>query len=331
MRVRVAIRSINALICERRFLNPWRYGLFAWQLWSHKLLRYASPFLWLIALGANIALMPRSPLYTALFVCQIAVILAGAVGFALQSRLAKLGILSQTLLLSSNEHCILYCCTSICERRAHGDMEATAVGGGAPSRDDGSGFALQEAPVAFLVIVRKGPTWSLADLEPLCRILSKKFTGEIWAFGSYDADVRVDRFRVRVVNDERSTSHIGRLVLTTRQMLRWAVELRAARVRDLAIVSLEPFNGGLLGAVRGAAHARDLHLRDQRRLRRPENFASASMPVWLRVAARRVLGAFVLSRATAVRCCSRNNCKDSCVFLTGVNEAIFRLHADRTI
>jgi cellulose synthase/poly-beta-1,6-N-acetylglucosamine synthase-like glycosyltransferase len=95
MRVRVAIRSINALVCERRFLNPWRYGLFAWQLWSHKLLRYASPFLWLIALGTNIALMSKNPVYTALFVCQIAVILAGIAGFALQSRLAKLGILSR--------------------------------------------------------------------------------------------------------------------------------------------------------------------------------------------------------------------------------------------
>ncbi len=95
MRVRVAIRSINALICECRFLNPWRYGLFAWQLWSHKLLRYASPFLWLIALGANLALASRHPLYTALLVCQVAVILAGTVGFALQSRLAKLGILSR--------------------------------------------------------------------------------------------------------------------------------------------------------------------------------------------------------------------------------------------
>jgi cellulose synthase/poly-beta-1,6-N-acetylglucosamine synthase-like glycosyltransferase len=95
MRVRVAIRSINALICERQFLNPWRYGLFAWQLWSHKLLRYASPFLWLIALGANLSLISRSPLYTALFVCQLALILAGIVGFALQSRLARLGILSQ--------------------------------------------------------------------------------------------------------------------------------------------------------------------------------------------------------------------------------------------
>jgi cellulose synthase/poly-beta-1,6-N-acetylglucosamine synthase-like glycosyltransferase len=95
MRVRVAIRSINALICERRFLNPWRYGIFAWQLWSHKLLRYASPFLWLIAIGANLALSPKHPLYVVLLACQLAVILAGIMGFVLQSRLAKLGLLSR--------------------------------------------------------------------------------------------------------------------------------------------------------------------------------------------------------------------------------------------
>jgi cellulose synthase/poly-beta-1,6-N-acetylglucosamine synthase-like glycosyltransferase len=95
MRVRVAIRSINALICERRFLNPWRYGTFAWQLWSHKLLRYAAPFVWLIALGTNLALALKHPLYVALLVCQSAVILAGIMGFALQSRLTKLGMLSQ--------------------------------------------------------------------------------------------------------------------------------------------------------------------------------------------------------------------------------------------
>ena len=95
MRVRVAIRSINALICERQFLNPWRYGLFAWQLWSHKLLRYASPFLWLIALATNIALAAQHLLYTLLLICQIVIILAGAVGFMLRSRLARLGILSQ--------------------------------------------------------------------------------------------------------------------------------------------------------------------------------------------------------------------------------------------
>lgn len=95
MRVRVAIRSINALICERRFLNLWRYGIFAWQLWSHKLLRYASPFLWLIALGTNLALALKHPLYSWLLLCQLVVILSGVMGFALQSRVAKLGMLSR--------------------------------------------------------------------------------------------------------------------------------------------------------------------------------------------------------------------------------------------
>ena len=95
MRVRVAIRSINALICERRFLNLRRYGAFAWQLWSHKLLRYASPFLWMIALGTNLALAMKHPLYVWLLVCQLAVILAGVMGFVLQSRVAKLGMLSR--------------------------------------------------------------------------------------------------------------------------------------------------------------------------------------------------------------------------------------------
>jgi cellulose synthase/poly-beta-1,6-N-acetylglucosamine synthase-like glycosyltransferase len=95
MRVRVAIRSINAIICERRFLNPWRYGRFAWQLWSHKVLRYASPFLWLIAIGTNLTLALKFPLYAALLLCQVTVILAGTVGFALQSRLPNLGMLSR--------------------------------------------------------------------------------------------------------------------------------------------------------------------------------------------------------------------------------------------
>jgi glycosyltransferase involved in cell wall biosynthesis len=178
-------------------------------------------------------------------------------------------------------------------------MEAAAVGAALASRDDS--FARQLVPVAFLVIVRKGPTWSPADLEPLCRLLSKRFTGEIWAFGSYDADIRVDRFRVRVVNDERSSSHIGRLALTTRQMLIWAGELRAARVADLAVVALEPFNGGLLGLY-VARRSRGSFICEVNGVYADRNnFSSGGVPVWLRVAARRVLGAFVLSRATAVR------------------------------
>jgi hypothetical protein len=94
MRVRVAIRSLNALIRERRFLNPFQYGRFAWQLWSHKALRYASPLLWLGALLANIPLLDQMG-YAVLFAGQGGLIAAGMVGFALQSKRPKLGIFGQ--------------------------------------------------------------------------------------------------------------------------------------------------------------------------------------------------------------------------------------------
>jgi len=95
MRVRVAIRSLNALFCERKFLNPLKFGLFAWQLWFHKVLRYASPFLWIIALAANMILAAQQPVYAALLAGQIVVLLMGIAGFALQSRLSHMGLLSR--------------------------------------------------------------------------------------------------------------------------------------------------------------------------------------------------------------------------------------------
>ena len=94
MRVRVAIRSLNALIRERRFLNPFRYGLFSWQLWSHKVLRYASPLLWLGALAANLVLVRETPYpaYLVLLVGQAALLAAGIIGFLLQGRRRELGM-----------------------------------------------------------------------------------------------------------------------------------------------------------------------------------------------------------------------------------------------
>jgi cellulose synthase/poly-beta-1,6-N-acetylglucosamine synthase-like glycosyltransferase len=94
MRTRVAARSINALVAEWRFLNPVRYGLFAWQLWSHKVLRYATPLLWLTAIAANIALAGQTP-YLILLLAQLALIAAGAMGYLLQQRGRKLGPLTQ--------------------------------------------------------------------------------------------------------------------------------------------------------------------------------------------------------------------------------------------
>ncbi len=94
MRVRVAVRSLNALIHKRAFLNPLRYGVFAWQLWSHKLLRYASPMLWLGALATNLLLAKDLP-FLVLLGCQCALIGAGVAGFLLHKRNDNLGILGR--------------------------------------------------------------------------------------------------------------------------------------------------------------------------------------------------------------------------------------------
>jgi cellulose synthase/poly-beta-1,6-N-acetylglucosamine synthase-like glycosyltransferase len=94
MRVRVAVRSLNALVRERQFLNPLRYGLFAWQLWSHKLLRYASPLLWITALAANLVLAVELP-YLVLLLAQSTIIAAGCVGFMVRRNARSSGLLGR--------------------------------------------------------------------------------------------------------------------------------------------------------------------------------------------------------------------------------------------
>lgn len=42
MRIRVSLRALWALYDKRSLLNPFRNALFAWQLWSHKVLRYGA-------------------------------------------------------------------------------------------------------------------------------------------------------------------------------------------------------------------------------------------------------------------------------------------------
>jgi cellulose synthase/poly-beta-1,6-N-acetylglucosamine synthase-like glycosyltransferase len=62
-------------------LNPRGYSpLFAFELVSHRLIRYASPLLHLIALGTNIALLGHGWLYTVTLALQAAFFLAAALG-----------------------------------------------------------------------------------------------------------------------------------------------------------------------------------------------------------------------------------------------------------
>jgi len=56
MRVRVSLRAYHALKDKAALLNPLRFGLFAWQLWSHKVLRYLAFLGMLGAFAANLYL-----------------------------------------------------------------------------------------------------------------------------------------------------------------------------------------------------------------------------------------------------------------------------------
>lgn len=65
MRVRVALRALWALWDKRALLNPFRSGLFAWQLWSHKLLRYLSFLPLAVAVILNWWLLSEGWIYRA--------------------------------------------------------------------------------------------------------------------------------------------------------------------------------------------------------------------------------------------------------------------------
>ena len=71
MRVRVALRALWALRDMRHLFNPRRHGLFAWQLLSHKLLRYLAFIPLVGVLMSNVALAFSAPFYRLTLALQI--------------------------------------------------------------------------------------------------------------------------------------------------------------------------------------------------------------------------------------------------------------------
>lgn len=94
MRVRVAVRTYYALWARRMLLNPFRYGLFSFQLLIHKVLRYLVGPMALVALVSNMLLVGE-PLYLVIFAAQLAFYAAAAIGFLEYRTMGKLGLLSR--------------------------------------------------------------------------------------------------------------------------------------------------------------------------------------------------------------------------------------------
>src|SRR5438445_12314170 len=77
-KIRTCLRGITVLMANLDLLNPLRYGRFAFQLGSHKLLRFLVPFL-LVTTFITSMFLSSEPLYGAIFWAQVGFyVVAGA-------------------------------------------------------------------------------------------------------------------------------------------------------------------------------------------------------------------------------------------------------------
>jgi len=56
-KLRTAIRGMTGLSRHTEVLNPFKFGMFAFQVWSHKVMRWAVPWFMLLALVSNVFLL----------------------------------------------------------------------------------------------------------------------------------------------------------------------------------------------------------------------------------------------------------------------------------
>jgi glycosyltransferase involved in cell wall biosynthesis len=69
---RTVIRGMAGLAAAREVLNPFRHGLFAFEVWSHKVLRWAVPWFLLLLLLSTVALAPGSAPFSSFLALQLA-------------------------------------------------------------------------------------------------------------------------------------------------------------------------------------------------------------------------------------------------------------------
>ncbi|SET76805.1 Glycosyltransferase, catalytic subunit of cellulose synthase and poly-beta-1,6-N-acetylglucosamine synthase [Marinobacter segnicrescens] len=82
---RIVNRSIRGLMRVREVMNPFRTGIFSWQVISHKLLRWLIPFFLLAGLCGSMLLSLQGPsLYTGIVAGALLVVALGFVGALMQ-------------------------------------------------------------------------------------------------------------------------------------------------------------------------------------------------------------------------------------------------------
>ena len=71
-KVRTALRGMTAVAVMREVLNPFRYGLFAFQVWGHKIMRWLVPWFMILLLATSLLLANAHPIYAIVLAAQCA-------------------------------------------------------------------------------------------------------------------------------------------------------------------------------------------------------------------------------------------------------------------
>jgi len=71
-KIRTVLRGLTVFFLNTEFLNPFRYGLFAYQYFCHKLLRWLVPIFLLSGLAANVVLSISSSVYAVILLLHVA-------------------------------------------------------------------------------------------------------------------------------------------------------------------------------------------------------------------------------------------------------------------
>lgn len=94
MRVRIIEQTMSAVYRYRRLLNVRRHGLFAFQMISHKLLRYLAPLFLAVAFLSSATLAGESRTYQILFAGQVSFYLIACLGWLCERAGLRLGALA---------------------------------------------------------------------------------------------------------------------------------------------------------------------------------------------------------------------------------------------
>ncbi|MCI0504723.1 MAG: glycosyltransferase family 2 protein [Gammaproteobacteria bacterium] len=86
---RTIVRGISAVVSKPEVLNPFKFGLFAFQVWSHKIMRWAVPWFLLALFIVSLLLMREGWIYQSIFIAQLVfygLVLTGALVEKLRDR-----------------------------------------------------------------------------------------------------------------------------------------------------------------------------------------------------------------------------------------------------